>query len=244
MPENINCDPEALARASACYCFNENQATRVMIYLLARITGASLVPSELARNAACFCFTPGYSFRVMIALLWSKLFPEGSRPTTQTISSASACFCFPEPVQRAVTIYLLRQIAGLTMTPVELSRAASGMAFPSNVAVQIIAWLISTIEVSISTVILPDGSGGFWKLIVDVNGNVGTQSDPGPATADVILADGSGGFWKMVADTNGDRGAQSDAGPATFPVPVLSDGFGGNWQLVADTSGNVGATAV
>lgn len=97
-------------------------------------------------------------------------------------------------------------------------------------------------QVASSNVVLPDGSGGFWKLIVDTNGNVGTMTDAGPATADVILSDGIG-FWKVIADTNGNRGATTDLGPATT-APVLTDSLGNYWQLVVDTLGNLGATLI
>jgi len=55
MPENCS-DPAALARASACYCFNPKQSDAVTIYLLNRISGLNLDPDDLARNAKCFCF--------------------------------------------------------------------------------------------------------------------------------------------------------------------------------------------
>lgn len=91
------------------------------------------------------------------------------------------------------------------------------------------------------TVIIDDGTSNFWRLIVDTLGNVGTQSDAGPATPDVVLADGSGGFWKVIVNTNGDRGTTTHAGPATTP-PVLDDGGGGLWTLIVDVNGNLGAT--
>jgi hypothetical protein len=97
--------------------------------------------------------------------------------------------------------------------------------------------------VTATLVILADGAGGFWRVISDIAGNIGTQSDPGPQTPDVILDDSSGGFWKLIADTSGNRGAQAELGPATLP-PVISDGFGGNWRLVVNPAGEVGAMSV
>lgn len=91
-------------------------------------------------------------------------------------------------------------------------------------------------------VILPDGSGGFWRLIVDPAGNVGTISDPGPATPDVILSDGVGGFWKIIVDPSGNRGTTTSAGPATS-APVIYDGISTNWTIVVDASGNLGASS-
>lgn len=92
----------------------------------------------------------------------------------------------------------------------------------------------------LSPVIVGDGAGGFWLLIVDTLGNVGTRASAGPATSNVILSDGSGGFWQIIVNSGGLRGTQASAGPATV-VPVLTDGSGGHWQLVVDTQGNLGA---
>lgn len=95
----------------------------------------------------------------------------------------------------------------------------------------------------LGSVILADGAGGYWKLVVDTDGNLGTESNPGPASPVPILADGGGGFWALVADTDGNRGADTSAGPATA-VPVLIDGMGVSWKLVVDTDGNVGTSLV
>lgn len=88
-----------------------------------------------------------------------------------------------------------------------------------------------------------DGGGGFWDLVVNTAGNVGTTAGVAPATADVILADGFGGFWKVAVDVTGLRYTIADPGPATA-APVLFDGEGGFWQLVVDALGNLGATLV
>lgn len=91
-------------------------------------------------------------------------------------------------------------------------------------------------------VVMDDGTGTFWQLVVDTLGNVGTTSHAGPATADVILDDGGGGFWKLIVDTLGNRGATTDPGPATV-APVLDDGTATLWTIHVDTSGNIYATS-
>lgn len=56
MPE-INCDPAALARAAACFCYSDKKVEdAIMIYLLAQIAGDTSTPSALAQEAKCFCF--------------------------------------------------------------------------------------------------------------------------------------------------------------------------------------------
>lgn len=52
----INCDPATLARASACYCYDQKVSDAVMIYLLAAIAGDTSTPKELAEKAKCYCF--------------------------------------------------------------------------------------------------------------------------------------------------------------------------------------------
>lgn len=57
MPETVNCDPAALAKAAACYCYGDRKtADSAIIYLLAQIAADTSSPSELAKKAACFCF--------------------------------------------------------------------------------------------------------------------------------------------------------------------------------------------
>lgn len=85
--------------------------------------------------------------------------------------------------------------------------------------------------------VLPDGAGGFWLLVTDGLGNLGTESTSGPASSDIILEDELGGFWKVIVDTNGLRGAEPSAGPATI-APVIN-----HWRLVVDSDGNVGTVA-
>lgn len=53
----ISCNPSDVARASACYCFNEQVSREVMIYLLAQIAGDTSTPAQLASKAKCYCFS-------------------------------------------------------------------------------------------------------------------------------------------------------------------------------------------
>jgi hypothetical protein len=53
----IQCDPQALAQAGACYCYGDRKSSdAVIIYLLAQIAGDNSTPSDLAKKAACLCF--------------------------------------------------------------------------------------------------------------------------------------------------------------------------------------------
>lgn len=91
--------------------------------------------------------------------------------------------------------------------------------------------------------VFDDGAGGFWMLVVDTLGNIGTQSVTGPASPDVILQDGLGSFWKIIVDAMGNRGTVPDAGPPTT-APFMNDENGAFWQIVVDTIGNLGTTPV
>lgn len=119
-------------------------------------------------------------------------------------------------------------------------------AIPSAIGIACAASLIikgwTVIYDMLSTVIMDDGTGTFWQLVVDTLGNVGTISSAGPATADVILDDGGGGFWKLIVDTLGNRGATTDPGPATT-APIIDDGTGTFWTIHVDTGGNIYATS-
>ena len=126
------------------------------------------------------------------------------------LARLSACYCFQSRQHQAVQIYALWIWANALIAPTP--------PVPTGV-------------------ILPDGAGGFWLLVISSNGNIGMTTDPGPATPDVILADGSGGFWKLIVNPSGLRGTQSDPGPATA-APTA-----GGWTLVVDTSGELGATS-
>jgi hypothetical protein len=61
------------------------------------------------------------------------------------LAKSSACFCYTEPEARKVIIYLLRQIAGSTLTPAQLAQAAAGYAFDQRTADSVIAYLLCQI---------------------------------------------------------------------------------------------------
>lgn len=69
MPETISCDPNDLATAAKCYCFDQKTSTEVMIYLLNVISGLNLTPNELAENAKCYCFDQKTAEAVKVYLL-------------------------------------------------------------------------------------------------------------------------------------------------------------------------------
>lgn len=67
----ISCDPSALAKAAACYCYGDHKVEdSIIIYLLAQIAGDTSTPDELARKAACLCIEDKQSREaVMLYLL-------------------------------------------------------------------------------------------------------------------------------------------------------------------------------
>ena len=65
----INCDPAALEKTSACYCFNEPQTRAVLVYLLAQIAGNTMTPAELAKASSCYCFDQKTGDAVLTYLL-------------------------------------------------------------------------------------------------------------------------------------------------------------------------------
>lgn len=66
----VSCTPNALSKASACYCFGDKKVeASVMIYLLAQIAGDASTPAALAKKAACYCFDPKTRDAVMLYLL-------------------------------------------------------------------------------------------------------------------------------------------------------------------------------
>ena len=69
MADTINCDPAALAKAAACFCYNEPEARSAMVYLLAQIAGDASTPAELAAKAKCYCFDQKTGEQVMTYLL-------------------------------------------------------------------------------------------------------------------------------------------------------------------------------
>lgn len=52
----ISCDPNSIAKASVCFCFDKATADAAMVYLLNNISGLNLTPNQLAQNSKCFCF--------------------------------------------------------------------------------------------------------------------------------------------------------------------------------------------
>ena len=51
----MDCDPAAIAKASACFCLPEKEARGALLYLLNAQSGLNLTPAQLAKNSACFC---------------------------------------------------------------------------------------------------------------------------------------------------------------------------------------------
>lgn len=88
-------------------------------------------------------------------------------------------------------------------------------------------------------VIVDDGTGHFWELIVDNNGNLGAEDNAGPATPDVVLDDGMGGFWIIIVSPTGLVGSAAAVPPSTTP-PVLASPNGDHWTIIVDQFGNVG----
>lgn len=67
----INCDPDALLQAAACFkCIPPGAQAEIQTYLLAVIAGGSTDPQELMRQAACFrCIPKGMLPEVQAMLL-------------------------------------------------------------------------------------------------------------------------------------------------------------------------------
>lgn len=61
------------------------------------------------------------------------------------LAKASACYCSPENVQRAETIYLLKRIAGDTSTPAELAKKAACFCFDKKTGESVILKLLCQI---------------------------------------------------------------------------------------------------
>ena len=69
MPDSIPATPADLAKAAACFCFDEPAQRAVMIYLLATIAGGSMDPATLIQQAKCFCFNQQQADKVITFLL-------------------------------------------------------------------------------------------------------------------------------------------------------------------------------
>ena len=65
----VNCDPSALAKASACFCGPEDSQRAQMIYLLNVISGLNLTPTKLAAAASCFNCIPEDLWRAEVTYL-------------------------------------------------------------------------------------------------------------------------------------------------------------------------------
>lgn len=65
----VNCDPSALAKASACFCGPEDSQRAQMIYLLNVISGLNLTPAQLAAAAACYNCIPEDLWRAEVTYL-------------------------------------------------------------------------------------------------------------------------------------------------------------------------------
>lgn len=244
-------DPKALAFAARCWnCVSERMLLADQVYLLSVLAGGSQVPSTLSSQSACYCF----SWDVMWSVRVQALAVAAGITNPNTVANGAVQFTAVGYPQGAVQTYLLAGLAGGSTNPSTIGAAAiqfSGLtaqALQQIWTVLAVAWAGVPVTPPVtppapsSIVILPDGAGGFWRVIIDVLGDVGTQSDPGPQTPDVILSDGGGGFWKLIADTQGNRMGQTNAGPATVP-PVLLDANLVAWTLVTDSLGDIGATS-
>lgn len=66
----ISCEPEDLAAAAKCYCFDADTRERVKLYLLAVAAGLDgQTPQQLADAAKCYCFDKKQSKSVELYLL-------------------------------------------------------------------------------------------------------------------------------------------------------------------------------
>jgi hypothetical protein len=67
----INCDPNALQQAAACYkCVPAGAQNEVIIYLLQQIAGNTQTPDQLMQSATCLrCVPQGMLQEVMVYLL-------------------------------------------------------------------------------------------------------------------------------------------------------------------------------
>lgn len=69
----MDCTPATLTKSAACYCFNEQQALNIMVYLLAQKAGSTMTPDELAKAAACYCYDRKTAESVITYLLCQLL---------------------------------------------------------------------------------------------------------------------------------------------------------------------------
>ena len=65
----LNCDPSAIAAASACFCGPEDLQRAEMILLLQQIAGNTMTPSQLSAAAVCFNCIPEDVWRAEVTYL-------------------------------------------------------------------------------------------------------------------------------------------------------------------------------
>lgn len=66
----LSCNPNDIAEASKCYCYDKETSQRVIIYLLAVIAQLdATTPSELAALARCYCYNDKTAKQVQNYLL-------------------------------------------------------------------------------------------------------------------------------------------------------------------------------
>lgn len=231
----MDCTPSALANASRCHCF-KGRWRAVWIYTLCTWANAGGPPPA----PPCTLPTSPVDLGVVAGDSQNTLnWPAGVGATGYNIKRALVTGG-PYTVigTSAASPYVdLTAMNGTEYFYVVSSTNGCGESVGNSIESH-----GTPVAATPTLVILPDLSGGFWRVILDVLGNVGTQSDPGPATPDVILADGGGGFWKLTASVVGDRYGVSNAGPATV-APVISDANLVAWTLEADTLGDIWANS-
>ena len=54
----IACDPNSLAKASACFCSSPKVQMAEIVFLLQQIAGNTMTPAQLAKASACYVGTP------------------------------------------------------------------------------------------------------------------------------------------------------------------------------------------
>jgi hypothetical protein len=238
--------PATLSRLAGCVsCIPKSRLLALQAYLLAVAQGQSTDPGTLMLAANCNCVPPGIedAFRTygLSALAGVSQDPE-------TLAPLASCFMCLNPDQiDYIQTYLIGVWAGINVSTIagiesalESSSAFTGL---TDAALGNIKSYLEGTVFTISTVIIDDGTGTFWKVIVATDGLVGMESTSGPATPDVILNDGSGGLWKLIVDTSGLIGTESSAGPETT-APEIDDGTGQLWRLIVDVTGLLGAMSV
>lgn len=242
----LDCSVGVLVAASKCYCLDRRTQAGILNYLLCQWANA---------GAAVECGTPSIYIQISGAsdpnadglyVNWSPVLWVGpSYVIGPFISSYTINFTGGQwelinhhSLAGDTTLYVT-SIANFpctwTVSPFSIPPAPTGQYIPAIPP--------PPPPVPPSLIVIDDGTGGLWRLVVDAGGNVGADSTVMPATPDIILADGIGGFWKIVVDVAGHRGTTPSVGPAT-PVPTLDDGVGGFWKLIVQSDGTLGTVSV